>query len=1317
MIPARSASRARLQSLPESLVFAGMKPFVTLITLQLALSLAAGAAPREVILQAFEGDGFGDWEVEGKAFGLAPVAGGMDELAGPVVNYSNEWLAASAHGGPESTGTLTSPEFEVSHSHAAFLIGGGRQAGKTAVQLLKGDRVLREAVGRNDLKLRREIWDLSEHAGEKLRFRIIDAAEGEWGFVLADHFVLTNYPNPKFPAPEKDGQPAIAGLVATEVIPGMTIPQGSGLTIVADHEEHGVYSPTALCFDEQGELQVAETHRFRHGVEDNRSRLYWYLDDLGSRSVKDRVAMLDKWREKVPMDYMTEKSEHIRRLADQGEDGRYEEMTVFADGFDDQLDGTAAGVFVFEGTTYFANIPKIWALRDDDGDGVAEYREVVEDGFGVRYSFSGHDLNGFALHPDGRIYGTLGDRGARVETREGEVFDYADEGGIFRFDPDGSNFEFIHRGLRNPKEIAFDEFGNGVSVDNNSDQGDKSRVVYIVDGGDSGWRIGHQAMHSHHRQIGLEQRPPNRWMEERMWEPRNEEQPAWLLPPVDNLTSGPSGLDYHPGVGFLESEVGRFLICDYRGGPAVSGIWSFALAPSGAGMELTDFRRFNWGGAVTDVTYSWDGRVFVSDFIRGWNSHADGRVYELAAEETYRGDEAREAAELIAAGFDQRSTTELAGLLGHGDQRVRTRAQLALTRKEEAIEALAEVATGDGRLVERLHGVWGLGVIARRGAAARPMGSPDAESALVDQRRRSAAREKLLPMLADGEPEVRAQAVKMLGECGGSAERIEFPQLLVDESPRVRMFAAIAAGHTEAVGALPYVWRMIIEDDNRDAYLRHAGAYALELMSSPEQLMSLKTHDSPALRLAAVIALGRLGHERVADFLSDPDPEVAREAIRLIHDRKIESVRPHVAALLASKKRGERSTMMWWRLLHSAFRIGDATNAGRVLEVALDGGAPPRVRSEALRLLAEWNEPHPVDQSLGEVNPLPERDPEVAGKVLQPRVGELLKVEGKLLEAAIAVVEAHELDLNEVPGETIRALVLDAELPGAARGKALDLYAARESEDLAELLVKLAGGEDDALALSATRRLVKRGMPEAVEAVRRGIAAGSARRQQECWNIAAELESGAVVGLFVEGLRELTKSLGKSPAAIEMLEAARQREEAEVAAALKVYEEAVAASQDPLAAHYVALEGGDVESGARLFGSHPAAQCMRCHAGGGGGHGTPDAMAGPNLADVGKRGDRRFMLESMIVPGAEVASGFGVVSATLKDGSVVGGILVEEGDERVVIDVAGDKREIAREDIASISEPVSAMPPMGALLKPAELRDLVAWLATREGGS
>jgi quinoprotein glucose dehydrogenase len=89
-------------------------------------------------------------------------------------------------------------------------------------------------------------------------------------------------------------------------------------------------------------------------------------------------------------------------------------------------------------------------------------------------------MNGFAIGPDGRVWGTIGDRGFNLTTKEGKKYDSRNRGAVFRFEPDGTNFEVVHFGLRNPKEIAFDDFGNGFSVDNNSDQGDAARVVYVV---------------------------------------------------------------------------------------------------------------------------------------------------------------------------------------------------------------------------------------------------------------------------------------------------------------------------------------------------------------------------------------------------------------------------------------------------------------------------------------------------------------------------------------------------------------------------------------------------------------------------------------------------------------------------------------------------------------------------------------------------------------------------------------------------------------------------------------------------------------------
>ena len=78
------------------------------------------------VLEAFEGDSFGGRQGTGTAFG-----GG---------------LANSFHNGDGSTGTLTSPPFQITNSYIDFLIGGGSQK-ETCMKLLVDGKVVRTASG------------------------------------------------------------------------------------------------------------------------------------------------------------------------------------------------------------------------------------------------------------------------------------------------------------------------------------------------------------------------------------------------------------------------------------------------------------------------------------------------------------------------------------------------------------------------------------------------------------------------------------------------------------------------------------------------------------------------------------------------------------------------------------------------------------------------------------------------------------------------------------------------------------------------------------------------------------------------------------------------------------------------------------------------------------------------------------------------------------------------------------------------------------------------------------------------------------------
>ena len=83
-------------------------------------------------------------------------------------------------------------------------------------------------------------------------------------------------------------------------------------------------------------------------------------------------------------------------------------------------------------------------------------------------------------------------------------------------------------------------------------------------------------------------------------------------------------------------------------------------------------------------------------------------------------------------------------------------------------------------------------------------------------------------------------------------------------------------------------------------------------------------------------------------------------------------------------------------------------------------------------------------------------------------------------------------------------------------------------------------------------------------------------------------------------------------------------------------------------------------------------------------------------------------------PNATVALGYGIATATLKGGKVVGGIIVDESQDHIDFDSAGSVKRVMRKDIQSMTDPVSAMPPMEFLLQPDEVRDLVAWLSLQK---
>jgi len=192
--------------------------------------------------------------------------------------------------------------------------------------------------------------------------------------------------------PEPDG-----AVEAVKAAAAFRLPPGFQVELYA--AEPQLLNPVALCLDDAGRVLVAEEHRFNEGTEENRTRPYLLEDDLQITTLDDRLAMFKKWEHKFEggLSFLTKKSDLVRRLEDRDGDGRADVSTVFADGFNEPLDGLGSGLIAREGKVWYTCIPHLWMLEDNDADGRAETRTSLLRGFGVNAAFLGHDLHGLVL--------------------------------------------------------------------------------------------------------------------------------------------------------------------------------------------------------------------------------------------------------------------------------------------------------------------------------------------------------------------------------------------------------------------------------------------------------------------------------------------------------------------------------------------------------------------------------------------------------------------------------------------------------------------------------------------------------------------------------------------------------------------------------------------------------------------------------------------------------------------------------------------------------------------------------------------------------
>jgi quinoprotein glucose dehydrogenase len=1113
---------------------------------------------------------------------------------------------------------------------------------------------------------------------------------------LADDEGAPKKKDDRYPAGDPLQQTAEAALKTIAVAPGLKAEVWASEPLLAN--------PVAFTFDLQGRAYVAETNRRRTSVPDIRKYEAWTIENLALRSVDQRVAFFkSKFPDTKPIAPTKDRpdlnndgqfdwrdleveSEKVRIIEDSNRDGKADQSHVLAEGFNTIATGVAAGIATHDGDVFFTCTPDLWKIKSDGT------KEKLFTGFGVHTAYSGHDMHGTKIGPDGKLYWSIADCGAHVVDKNGKVLvDVPDCGAIFRCNTEGTKLELVAKGLRNPQSLAFNEVGDLFTGDNNADGGDKARWIYVVEGADYGWRIGWQFL----PKLGA-------WNSEGMWHLDAAERHITILPPAGHVGHGPAGIVYYPGTGLPDTYRDHFFYADFPG-----GIRSFQLTPKGASYTVSnpgDILMDNspqkmagkvlWNLYPSDVAFAPGGGLYVLDWIQGWEKTGKGRIYRVFDSAADASAIVQETKNLLNEGFAKKSSDQLTQLLGHADQRIRLGAQFELVKRKDTA-ALVGVALGKHPRVKRLHAIWGAGQLA------------EADSKVY---------ELITKLAKDDDSEVRAQWARIARQAYHQGNSDLLVGLLADPEPRVRFFAANAlcecsdpllrTSKAAAKGLLPALFQALKTDD---PYLRHAVARTLGSYHGEDHLRKGMASFGKDTAKGGLLTLQWQHGHGIIDGLRNPDALIATEAARMIHDNPQGLIGPSDLAHLANLANTPGLTEpLWRRAVNASYLLGTSESATLLARVGTNPKLPVAERVFALESLAIWNAPFGRDRITGLWRDLPPRSEAKGAReaaiqivpVLLADPDESIRLAAAQLAGATSAKESETVLLEAVS---------DPNAGGKVRAAALRALGEMDSAKLSDA-VKVALGDHDRTLLEAARKLAARSSPaDAVKVNSEVLGKGSIREQQEAIATIGQQPIDEADRVIADQLELLAK--GKLPAglALDLLEVAAKRTNSEVKARLAAWQQSRNGS-DPLANWHECMDGGDAKVGREIFFEKAEAACLRCHKVKGEG-----GDIGPDLADISKRYNREQILRSIVDPNAAIAPGYESVILTLNDGNMAAGILSKEEPSVITLKslTDGSPQKIEKVNIKDRASMPSAMPPgLGDVVGKRGLRDLVEYLAT-----
>lgn len=363
-------------------------------------------------------------------------------------------------------------------------------------------------------------------------------------------------------------------------------------------------NPTNMDIDDQGRVWIAEAYNYRTKLNPRNP----------TKAEGDRILIME----------------------DTDGDGVADKSKVFYQGTDINA---ALGIAVLGDKVYVSVSPYVYVFTDADGDDIPEKKEILFSGVGGEQH--DHGMHSVNFGPDGKLYFNYGNAGEGLRDADGNPFldplgrpitdetNTYQEGMVFRMDPDGSKVEILGWNFRNNFEVAVDSYGRMWQSDNDDDGNRSTRINYVMDYGNYGFKDEVTRTDWRTRRINMEDS-----VFHQHWHLND---PGVVPNLLQTYAGSPTGIVVYEGKLLPEEYQNQVIHAD--AGPNIIRAYPVKESNAGFSAEIINLMdgnpRDNWF-RPSDLTVAPDGSIFVSDWYDpGVGGHAmgdldKGRVYRLA---------------------------------------------------------------------------------------------------------------------------------------------------------------------------------------------------------------------------------------------------------------------------------------------------------------------------------------------------------------------------------------------------------------------------------------------------------------------------------------------------------------------------------------------------------------------------------------------------------------------------------------------------------------------------------------------------------------